>query len=162
PASTIPGPPGATGPVGPTGATGPQGPNWQVGPGLNLNTGTTPNTIDVATPYLPLTGGTIVPFAGFTHPLNITAAQLTGSQSGVPGAGDFHPAMNQWAFGSAAQPDDMSGITSTMFYQQIEYYAGGPNMTGTRGGLRIHGALSVLSPNSPSNTVGIGHLQEIT
>lgn len=51
------GPQGPAGPTGATGATGPQGPNWQVGPGLALNTGTTPNTIDVATPYLPLIGG---------------------------------------------------------------------------------------------------------
>jgi hypothetical protein len=61
-ASTVPGPTGPAGPTGATGTTGPtgpQGPNWQVGPGLALNTGTTPNTIDVVTPYLPLTGGTV-------------------------------------------------------------------------------------------------------
>lgn len=55
--STVPGPPGATGPAGatgatgpagPTGATGPQGPNWNVGTGLSLNTGTTPNTLNMA------------------------------------------------------------------------------------------------------------------
>jgi hypothetical protein len=51
--------PGPQGPTGATGATGAQGPNWQVGSGLALNTGTTPNTIDVATPYLALTGGTM-------------------------------------------------------------------------------------------------------
>lgn len=52
---------GATGPQGPTGATGPTGPagTYQTGPGLSLNTGTTPPTIDVATPYLPLAGGTL-------------------------------------------------------------------------------------------------------
>jgi len=32
---------------------------WTVGPGLNLNATTSPYTIDVATPYLPLNGGTI-------------------------------------------------------------------------------------------------------
>jgi hypothetical protein len=46
-------------PQGVQGATGPQGPNWLVGPGLALNTATTPNTVDVATPYLPLSGGTV-------------------------------------------------------------------------------------------------------
>jgi hypothetical protein len=54
PAANQPGPQGPTGATGATGATGPQGPNWQVGPGLALNTGTTPNTIDVARPYAPL------------------------------------------------------------------------------------------------------------
>jgi hypothetical protein len=44
---------------------GPQGPNWQVGPGLHLNTGTSPSTIDVATPYLALSGSTAaVPVTG--------------------------------------------------------------------------------------------------
>src|SRR4029077_5365784 len=42
------------GPAGPTGATGPQGPNWQVGPGLALNTGTTPSTLDTGVPYPPV------------------------------------------------------------------------------------------------------------
>jgi hypothetical protein len=62
PASNQPGAPGPQGPAGATGATGatgPAGPNWQVGAGLSLNTGTTPSTVDVATPYLPLTGGTL-------------------------------------------------------------------------------------------------------
>jgi hypothetical protein len=39
--------------------TGPSGPpgQFQSGPGLTINYGTTPPTIDVVTPYLPLTGG---------------------------------------------------------------------------------------------------------
>jgi phage baseplate assembly protein V len=49
---------GATGPQGPAGPAGPQGPNWNVGSGLTLVAGT-PSTIQVATPYLPTTGGTI-------------------------------------------------------------------------------------------------------
>jgi Repeat of unknown function (DUF5907)/Chaperone of endosialidase len=49
-----PGNTGATGPQGPAGATGPQGPNWQVGPGLTLNTGTTPSTVDTAVSYAPI------------------------------------------------------------------------------------------------------------
>lgn len=48
------GPPGPQGPAGPVGPTGPQGPNWQVGPGLALNTGTTPATVDTAVPYAPV------------------------------------------------------------------------------------------------------------
>jgi hypothetical protein len=52
------GPTGATGPQGPTGATGPAG-TYQTGPGLHLDTSTTPPTIDVATPYLALSGGTV-------------------------------------------------------------------------------------------------------
>jgi hypothetical protein len=43
---------GATGPQGPTGAS-----SYQAGPGLQINTGTTPPTIDVITPYLPIAGG---------------------------------------------------------------------------------------------------------
>jgi hypothetical protein len=52
------GPPGPPGPAGPTGPQGPQGATtYQTGPGLHINTATTPQTIDVVTPYLPLTGG---------------------------------------------------------------------------------------------------------
>ena len=67
----IPGPPG---PAGPTGPAGPQGPNWLVGPGLALNTGTTPNTIDVAAPYLRLAGGTM------TGPLVLSADPAAAMQ----------------------------------------------------------------------------------
>jgi phage gp45-like len=65
--STVPGPPGATGPAGPqgpTGATGPQGPNWQVGTGLALNTGTTPNTLNMSVPVTIANGGTNATTAG--------------------------------------------------------------------------------------------------
>lgn len=68
----VPGPPGADGshgdpgPIGPPGPTGPQGPQgisgdvgYQAGPGLQIITSTSPQTIDVATPYLPLAGGTM-------------------------------------------------------------------------------------------------------
>jgi phage gp45-like len=75
--STVPGPAGPTGPTGatgsqgpagPTGATGPQGPaaSYQTGPGLHINTGTTPPTIDVVTPYLALSGGTLTGFLNGT------------------------------------------------------------------------------------------------
>jgi hypothetical protein len=63
-ASTVPGPagpPGATGATGPAGPAGPTGAagTYQTGPGLTINSGTTPPTIDVVTPYLPLSGGTV-------------------------------------------------------------------------------------------------------
>jgi hypothetical protein len=52
------GPPGPQGPVGPPGPQGPQGATtYQVGPGLRIDTTTTPQTMDVVTPYLALTGG---------------------------------------------------------------------------------------------------------
>lgn len=70
--STVPGPTGpqgatgATGPAGPTGATGPQGPQgvpgastYQAGPGLTIDTSTTPQTIDVAQPYVKVAGDTM-------------------------------------------------------------------------------------------------------
>jgi len=48
----VPGPPGPQGPIGPPGTS-----SYVAGPGLAINTATDPDTIDVATPYLPLTGG---------------------------------------------------------------------------------------------------------
>jgi hypothetical protein len=80
---------GATGPAGPTGATGPQGvpgaSSYQAGPGLTINTGTTPNTIDVATPYLPLTGGTLT---GALTGTSITAStSIQTSQFAATGSG---------------------------------------------------------------------------
>ena len=58
--------PGPVGPQGPQGGAGPQGPQgvpgasaYQAGQGIAINTGTTPNTISTATPYLPLAGGTM-------------------------------------------------------------------------------------------------------
>jgi hypothetical protein len=50
-----PGPPGPTGPPGPQGIPGAT--TYQTGPGLRIDTTTTPQTMDVATPYLALTGG---------------------------------------------------------------------------------------------------------
>jgi hypothetical protein len=52
------GPQGQQGSAGATGATGPAG-TYQTGPGLAINSGTTPPTIDVTTPYLALSGGTV-------------------------------------------------------------------------------------------------------
>jgi hypothetical protein len=58
------------GPTGPTGATGATGnAAYQAGPGLTINAGTTPQTIDVVTPYLPLSGGTINNGASSAYPL---------------------------------------------------------------------------------------------
>lgn len=54
---------GDTGPQGPTGGTGPPGPagagSYQAGPGLQIITTTTPPTIDVATPYVKVSGDTM-------------------------------------------------------------------------------------------------------
>ena len=93
---------GATGPAGPTGATstvpgpqgptGPQGPNWQVGAGLALNTGTTPFTIDVITPYVPISGAVMTGLLTLsgppTGPLGAATkayvdSAVTGSTAGV-------------------------------------------------------------------------------
>jgi hypothetical protein len=67
-ASTVPGPSGPPGPQGATGATGAAGATGSQGPtgnaavvagsGISI-TGTSPQTISTATPYLPLTGGTL-------------------------------------------------------------------------------------------------------
>ena len=120
PASTVPGPTGPTGPAGPTGATGPTGPtgpagasSYQVGPGLHIDTGTTPNTIDVATPYLPLTGGTL------TGPLTIT----TGS----------NPALQVNGFASVS-----AGVTAQQFTATVT--AGGTAFASPSGGLNVGGA----------------------
>jgi hypothetical protein len=74
-ASTVPGPVGPAGPTGATGATGPQGvkgdtgatgatgavgaSSYQAGYGIAIDTGTVPQTLSTAVPYLPLTGGTV-------------------------------------------------------------------------------------------------------
>jgi len=103
--STVPGPPGPTGPqgpTGPTGATGPAGPTgptgpagagaYQTGPGLAINTGTTPPTIDVATPYLPLTGGTLsggLIINGAGTGLQVTNNAIVGGNFSVQGTGSF-------------------------------------------------------------------------
>lgn len=104
---------------------------------------------------------TINALPGWTNPLIISAPDLTGHQTD-PQLTGLHPAMVQENYGSYAQPDDMSGFAagSTAVYHQIEYYVGGPNMNGTRAGLRIHGAQAAYSPNAPNSTVGIGGLQE--
>jgi hypothetical protein len=74
----VQGVPGAT---GATGATGPAG-NYQTGPGLVINAGTTPPTIDVATPYVPASGGVI------GHTATPTAnALLINDTAGVPQPG---------------------------------------------------------------------------
>ena len=107
-ASTVPGPAGPTGPTGATGSTGPQGPNWQVGPGLQLNTGTTPNTVDVATPYLPLTGGTLS--GALTVNSNLTASGTVAAGNQINSNGSnagfyFQPRDNtsaQWAWYATA------------------------------------------------------------
>jgi hypothetical protein len=101
---------------------------------------------------------------GFTNPLLVSLPDLTGVQTDPQLPGNLHPAMMQYNFGTADAPDTMSGFASgsTLFYKQIEYFHGGTDMTGTRGGLRIHGAIVAPSPSAPNNTVGFGHLQEIT
>src|SRR5215472_78024 len=58
-------------PQGVAGATGPQGPNWEVGTGLTLNTGTTPNTIAMTSPT-----PANIPRAGVTDGSNAAAGQI--------------------------------------------------------------------------------------
>lgn len=66
-----PGPPGSPGPAGPAGSS------WLVGPGLELIPGTPLDTIDVATPYLPLAGGIL------TGPVTL-AGNATANLNPVP------------------------------------------------------------------------------
>jgi hypothetical protein len=116
------GPQGQQGPAGPTGATGGTG-TYQTGPGLTINSGTTPPTIDVITPYLALSGGTV------TGNLSVNGGAVIGQtatptahallindtatqpQSGVLGAGvltiaseTHNPAVILDAYGTAITP----------------------------------------------------------
>ena len=75
---------GPAGPTGPTGATGAQGPaaSYRAGPGLHIDSGTTPPTIDVATPYLPLTGGILTGDLSLPD-LNTGAGAAAGTACGI-------------------------------------------------------------------------------
>lgn len=82
-ASTVPGPTGPTGSIGPTGPTGATGAGgnvgYQAGPGLQIITTTSPQTIDVVTPYLPLTGGTVTGTLVLTSNLSVAGGGNFGS-----------------------------------------------------------------------------------
>lgn len=58
---------------------------FQVGPGLSLNVGTTPPTIDVVTPYLPLTGGTL---SGAGN-LAVRGGLIVGAVGSIPAPGNI-------------------------------------------------------------------------
>ena len=98
----VPGPPGVDGAPGPVGPQGPEGPDWNVGTGLQLvpstgvavwDSGTSSwdggaavwdgggSTIQVATPYLPLLGGTL---SGALYSLNRIDAHGGFFIDGVP------------------------------------------------------------------------------
>lgn len=60
---------------------------FQTGPGLSLNVGTNPPTIDVATPYLPLTGGALS--GPITSGVAIRGGLIVGATGNIPAAGNI-------------------------------------------------------------------------
>lgn len=102
---------------------------------------------------------------GYANPLTITVPALTGICTN-PDCATAHPRIVEFQFGSLDTPDTMSGIPttgSTLDYINLDYYFGGPGATGTRGGMRLHGALvGPANPGDSSNTtVVFGGLAEI-
>jgi Chaperone of endosialidase len=105
PASNQPGPPGPS--------------SYQAGAGLTINTGTTPPTIDVATPYLPLTGGTLTgglivapPSGAAFLRLNRAAATATSNVAGQVGG------LFRWAVALGDQTAEGGSNAGSNFYIQ--------------------------------------------
>jgi hypothetical protein len=162
------GPVGATGPQGPVGATGPQGPQgisgnvgYQTGPGLTIIPTTSPQTIDVATPYLPLSGGSLS--GGLTIAGGLTITGNNFVQGGIgyrsrAGSGGLFQANNfniQWTGSSAHLWIDLTDQGQIALVSNLAGYLplSGGTMTGpiqmTNGGPQYR-----MSPSANNSGVG--------
>ena len=159
-ASTVPGPVGPAGPTGATGATGPQGvkgdtgatgatgavgaSSYQAGYGIAIDTGTIPQTLSTAVPYLPLTGGTLTGLLlvnrnAISPPAPMTDTVLWLSQmdgtvnrllmdawgTSTTSNITMRQARGTAGFPTAVQNNDILGIVAVFGYGATGYSSGG-------------------------------------
>ena len=167
--STVPGPIGPPGPQGAEGVQGPVGPigaqgypgtgAYVTGPGLTIDLGTYPATMDVATPYLPLYGGVmsgVLVLAG--PPLNpLEAATKAYVDTAVAAGASYLPISGGTLTGALVLPPGTVTATSLNFgtpgtgiwtsagATQINFAAGGLNRVAISSA-SINCAVPIIAP----------------